>query len=93
MGAARDAFIVQFPEFTNSSVALVEAMLSAALLEIDADIWGDKATQGQWYLAAHKMALSPYGNNAEMKDNRGLTTYWVHYTALVRQVASGYRVA
>lgn len=95
MGVARDAFIVQFPEFTNSSVALVEAMLAAALLEIDEDVWVEKATQGQYYLAAHKLSLSPYGNNAEMKAGPGgsLTTYEVHYRALVRQVSSGFRVA
>jgi len=100
MGAARDAFVVQFPEFTNTNVPLVEAMLAAALLEIDTDVWGLKATQGQWYLAAHKLALSPFGNNAKMIPTRkvgdgphGETTYGTHYDTLARQVASGFRVA
>lgn len=95
MGAARDAFIIQFPEFTNSTVSLVEACLAAAALEIDTEVWGDKATQGQYYLTAHKMALSPLGNNAQMFVKLGETTtvYWVHYQKLVRQVSSGYRVA
>ena len=93
MGAARDAFVIQFPEFTKTGVPLVETMLAAALLEIDADVWGAKATQGQYYLAAHKLALSPFGNNAEMVAKDGSTTYQVHYDSLVRQVASGFRVA
>jgi hypothetical protein len=93
MGTARDAFVVQFPEFTNTGVALVEAMLAAAALEIDLEVWAEKATQGQYYLAAHKLALSPYGNNAEMVTKSGTTTYEAHYAKLVRQVASGFRVA
>lgn len=93
MGAARDAFIVQFPEFTNSDVPLVEAMLAAAELEIDASMWGVKATQGKYYLAAHKLALSPFGNSAELVKTNVTTSYKVHYDSLVRQIASGFRVA
>lgn len=90
MAVTRATFIVQFPEFTNTSVSLVNAMLAAAALEIDAEVWGDKADQGQMYLAAHKLALSPFGNNAEVQG--GTTLYKGHYDALVRQVGHGYRV-
>ncbi len=93
MAATRAVFIIQFPEFANTAEAQVESMLAAALLEIDADVWCEKADQGQMYLAAHKMALSPYGNNAEMVAKDGTTTYGVHYASLVRQVSSGFRVA
>lgn len=91
--ADRTAFIVQFPEFTNTATALVDAMLAAAALEIDLEVWGAKSDQGQMYLAAHKLALSPFGNNAEMFSKNGTTTYQAHYEMLVRQVASGFRVA
>lgn len=89
-------FRVQFPEFNGVSDALVNAMLAAALLEIDIIIWGPKADQGQGYLAAHKLASSPFGQNARLQTGAmgkdGLTTYWHTYYQLVRQVSSGYRV-
>jgi hypothetical protein len=89
-------FLDQFPEFVNTNTAqpgLVPAMLAAADLEIDRDVWAEKADQGQMYLAAHKLALSPFGNNAELKASGAMTTYQVHYDSLVRQVSHGFRVA
>lgn len=93
MAVTRASFIVMFPEFSNSNVEMVEAHLASAALEIDSEVWGDKADVGTMYLAAHRLSLSPYGNNAEMVSKGGVTTYQVHYQALQRQVSSGYRVA
>lgn len=89
-------FLAQFPEFVNTNTAqpaLVPAFLAAAELEIDREVWGAKGDQGQMYLAAHKLSLSPFGNNAELTAGSGVTTYQVHYDSLVRQVSYGYRVA
>jgi hypothetical protein len=86
-------FRVQFPEFNGVSSALVNATLSAALLEIDTTIWGIKADQGQGYLTAIKLALSPFGQNARMIAKDGTTVYHTSYNALVRQISSGFRVA
>ncbi len=85
-------FRVQFPEFKGVTDALVQAMLDASLLEIDAFIWGAKADQGQAYLTAHKLATSPFGQNARMVSKNGETTYEKNYRTLIRQVSSGYRV-
>ena len=48
-----------------------------------------KADQGQAYLAAHKMALSPWGQDTRLSAKDGSTTYWTHYWRLLRQVAAG----
>ncbi len=99
MSATFATFVVQFPEFDGANQTQVEAMLAAADLEIDRDVWGAKADQGQMYLAAHKLALSHYGQAAELVQKRpkdtphGETTFGVHYDSLVMQVASGFRVA
>lgn len=92
MSATLATFKVQFPEFANSGDPLLQAHLDAALLEIG-PVWGALADQGQMYLAAHKLALSPYGQNAKMVAKDGTTTYQVHYQRLVGIVSSGYRVA
>lgn len=88
-------FLAQFPEFqaTNDSgaagVALIEAMLAAALLELDADMWDALIDQGQGYLAAHKLAVSPWGNAAKLSNKDGTSTYGAHYNALLRLVGGG----
>lgn len=89
----RAEFLAQFPEFARADTTLVDKMLAAALLEIDADVWAAKADQGQGYLTAHKLALSPFGQAARMvinnvaKTPHGQTTFGVHYDTLVTQVA------
>lgn len=88
----RATFIVQFPEFADTNAAQVEAILAAAALEIDVDVWEAKADQGQAYLAAHKLALSPFGNNAQMVATGSgagyeATVYGAHFLRLMTQVA------
>lgn len=85
-------FLQQFPEFQAADAELVQAMLNAAQLEIDTSVWGPKADQGQGYLAAHKLALSPFGQNVRLVAKDGSTTYEKHYKELRGQVASGFRV-
>lgn len=90
------SFAVSRPEFANTAASdpdYVQAMIDEASLEVDAEVWGDKADAGIMWLAAHKLALSPYGNNAELvaKDGK-TTTYKTHYDALVMQVGHGFRV-
>lgn len=94
MAVSRAQFIVQFPEFRNADASQVQAMLDAAELEIDREVWGAKGDQGQSYLAAHKLALSPFGNAAQLvAQGTTVTVYSDHYDRLVRQVSSGFRVA
>lgn len=94
MSLTRAAFIDQFPEFAATAdraagQTLIDAMLAAALLEIDPDSWGDKSDQGQAYLAAHKLAVSPWGNASKLSNKDGTSTYGAHYQGLLRQVSGG----
>lgn len=82
-------FIIQFPEFINAPESLVNALLAAAALEIDVNIWQAKAPQGVAYLAAHKLALSTYGQNVRLASKDGKTTYFTAYSDLRKQVTSG----
>lgn len=86
-------FLVVQPEFAGVDTTLLQAELDAAALEIDVIVWGPKADQGQRYLAAHKLALSPFGQGVRLVAKDGTTTYWTHYERLRKQVSSGSRVA
>ena len=97
----------QFPEANGVSDILVSAMLAAAALELDTSVWGmlgqpgglmTKCDQGQMYLAMHKLAMSPFGQNAKMlvdgkKIGYRKTSYGSEFLLLQMQVTSGYRVA
>lgn len=103
-------FRTQFPEFNGASDGLVTAMLNAASLEIDNFVWGaygsgtlSKADNGQMYLTAHKLATSPWGQNAKMiqipgeraislAGGFGASIYGQNYFLLMRQVSAGFRV-
>lgn len=97
----------QFPEAANVSDVLCATMLAAASLELDTSVWGalgapgglmTKADQGQLYLAMHKLAISPFGQNAKMmvdgkKVGYRRTTYGQEFLLLQASVISGFRVA
>ncbi len=100
-------FRAQVPEMNSVSDGLVGMMLGAAALEIDNSVWGaygvaggqmTKADQGQLYLAAHKLACSPWGQNAKMVSDKGgrngyqRTQYGQEFALLMRGVTSGFRV-
>lgn len=84
-------FITRFPEFKGVDAKYIQAHLEAAAIEIDAEVWGRRADEGQLFLAAHMMATSPTGNGARLAGD-GTSTYQDRYTYLVRLVSSGYRV-
>jgi hypothetical protein len=97
----------QFPEANGVSDVLVTAMLGAASLELDTSVWGPlgvvgglmtKCDQAQMYLAMHKLAVSPFGQNAKTvingrKVGYARTSYGEEFMLLMRGVTSGYRVA
>lgn len=102
------AFVRQFPEFKNVDATLVQVQLDAAALELDQSVWGLPANltptptvgtrydQAHGYLAAHKLALSPYGQNVRLDPKTvdpktGTTTYNIHFQSLVRKFAQGFR--
>ena len=89
MAASLSTFRVRFPEFDAVQDPLVQAALDEADLSIDRDEWKTKADAGQMYLAAHKLALSPYGQQARLVAKDGSSTYEAHYKGLMMSVAIG----
>jgi hypothetical protein len=90
MALSLEDFRTRFPEFTATDDDYVSAKLAEALRGMDADVWGDLADDGQGYLTAHLMALSPFGNAAKLVKG-DTTTYEGHYRRLLRAVAAGHR--
>jgi len=88
----RAAFLVSFPEFAKASPELVDAKLAEAARRIAPDVWKEKTDDGIGYLAAHLLAVSPFGQQARLVAKDGGTVYEETYKQIKREVASGPRV-
>jgi hypothetical protein len=79
---------VRFPEFAKVPDAVAQANLDAASLSINVGVWLGLADEGQAYLAAHMLALSPQGQMARLDVKAGgVTTYELHYKRLMSQIS------
>ncbi len=76
-----------FPEFNTAPDVLIQSRLDLAQLQIDPAIWGDRAGEGQAWLAAHLMATAPGGQFARLLSKEGSSTYKVRYDEMVILVA------
>jgi hypothetical protein len=88
------SFVTRFPEFAQASSDLVTSRLDEALRSVDAPIWGALADDGQAYLAAHLLGMSPFGQQAGMRVGAGAnqtTCYWSTYEDLRRRVGTAFR--
>ena len=74
------AFRVRFPEFEEGSDPLVQACLDEAATELNATEIGDPYDAAHGLLAAHKLAISPYGRAARMLNDEGKSTYEVEFS-------------
>ncbi len=87
-------FRIRFPEFVNASNALIQATLDEAALELDSVVFDTKYDAAHGLLAAHKLALSPYGQGARLAayTKKGIvtSTYQHHFELLVMQVQGGW---
>lgn len=84
-----DQFLISFPEFADTDADLVNAKLVEAGNELDSEMWGTNFDAAQGYLAAHKLALSPMGQNARLLPLDGVTTYEKHLRALLIATVPG----
>ena len=83
-------FRASFPEFARAADSQVEAFLARALVSVPATTWGVYQDEGQMYLAAHLLALSPYGQNSRLESDDKQTTYGLRYRELQVEVAAAW---
>lgn len=69
------AFRTRFGEFETATDPQVQAVLDAAASELNATEIGAPYDEAHGLLAAHKLAISPYGRAARMLNDDGKSTY------------------
>jgi len=91
-------FRARWEEFTNSPDALVVSALAEAAEECDERVFGGKFDHAVGLLAAHKLSISPFGQQARLdpkaaKDSpHGTTLYGQEHDALAAQCGGGFWV-
>lgn len=68
---------------------MLAAYLFDAVAELDAPTWGALYGQGVIYLAAARLAATPFGQQAKLADQTGGSSYLAHYKMLAARVACG----
>ncbi len=76
-------FKVRFPEFRTADDSLVSAVLAESGNELNSEELGDAYNAAHGLLAAHKLAISPFGQSARMVNDEGETTYNREFIAVV----------
>lgn len=99
MSAGLVDFRARFPEFNGVGDPTIVTQLADAVVQVDYGVFSTaKGDMAVLYLAAHTLALSPFGNSAKLvakeigKNPFQSTTYGTKYLDLCRQVSSGGRV-
>jgi hypothetical protein len=99
-------FRIKFAEFKDTDDVLVVFALGEAALEMSNRVWGafgvvggvmTKADTAQLWLAAHKLAITPFGQAAKTVYNNKTgykrTTYGAEFELMLRANTGGFRVA
>lgn len=89
MAVTLASFRVAFPEFEGADDALVQAKLDEATNALDARVFGVRFDEAVQYFAAHRLAISPFGQNARLVAKDGSTTYGESYSSIQRACAGG----
>jgi len=89
MAVTLASFRAAFPEFEVADAALVQAKLDEAVLALDERVFGVRFDEAVQYFAAHRLAISPFGQNARLVAKDGSTTYGEAYAGIQRACAGG----
>ena len=81
-------FLIRFPEFAPAETGgLIQAKLDEAVLSLCASSYGDSFDLAHGYLAAHLLAISPFGRTNRMVDDEGNpTSYLLRYREIRAEV-------
>lgn len=92
MTVGADDFRARFGEFSTVSRSEIAASLAAAAGDMNADVYGSRFDEAQSWLAAHKLAISPFGRSARLSADDGITTYWREFKRIQRECAPKFLV-
>lgn len=85
------SFKARWTEFAPTADARVTSAIAEATAECDARVFGDSYEHAVGLLAAHKLAVSPFGQQARQESKDGATTtYHTEWEELARKRGGGF---
>jgi hypothetical protein len=82
-------FKARWSEFAPIDDALVQSALDEAAREVDERYFGARTDDAVGLRAAHRVAISPMGQQARLESDKGATTYGALYDEMARSVGGG----
>ena len=82
-------FKERFQEFEQTDDRLINFALNEAEQEVDQSTWGDRYRSGVFYLAAHKLACSPFGEAMRLAGKENETIYLKEYSRMLKSLGFG----
>lgn len=89
MSVTVSAFQARRPEFAPTDADVVQVAIDEAARECDPRVFGDRIDDAVSLLAAHKLSISPFGQQARQESKDTKTTYWEEFQRMVRQAGGG----
>lgn len=83
-------FKARFPEFGRLPDPTIQDAINRGVAQTNANVMGTMTDESIGYLAAHFLALSPYGQQARMVAKDGSTTYYQHWIRIATFKSAGY---
>lgn len=83
-------FKARFPEFNRLPDVTIQDAINRGVAQTNANVFGTLQDEASAYLAAHFLALSPYGQQARLVAKDGNTTYFLHWIRIAQLKSAGY---
>jgi hypothetical protein len=87
-------FKARFPEFNRLPDVTIQDAINRGVAQTNANVFGPLQDEASAYLAAHFLALSPYGQQARLVSSAELamrsTTYFSHWLRIAQLKSAGY---
>jgi Protein of unknown function (DUF4054) len=89
-GVDNITFKARFPEFARLPDATLNDVIARATKRTNPTVLGEETDEAIGYMAAHLLALSPYGQQARLSEPGKMTTYYQHWLEIARYKSVGY---
>lgn len=83
-------FKARFPEFSRLPDPTIKDAIARGTARTNSTVMGDQTDEAIGYMAAHLLALSPYGQQARLSEPGKMTTYYQHWYDIAQYKAVGY---
>ena len=90
MALTLTVFRARFPEFQSLPDPTAQDAINRGAAQSDSIVFGDLTDEATGYLAAHFLALSPYGQQSRLSNATESTTYMLHWRRLATKKAAGW---